>query len=309
MKIRDKDVVFIYEIDDIIKQFITPGKNKVLDEESEILDTLNRFSKLFRHYIRYRVVEIGDLVGGLFLDGFWKTLLITIDNILESIDDRCKRRVVRMQKEYSRIIDQMYKRLAEKDEEIKAMDKSELIKELENKLKMIKEEKIMYQNLAQDKENFIEQLTNDETRVKAFNEAVSLYEKVKTLMEESYEDKSHGVRTIENLYNMFDTGRNLRKCLCVQTQTDFVTVAATKIKDIELPAMSDYELTQQYNHPFSTAFRYLNEETIDNPKRLTFEISNFVSIFKQNETVFDRIGDELLQFSQKCENDALLLLK
>ena len=88
MKIRDKDVVFIYEIDDIIKQLIGSTKNKVLEEETEILDILNRFSKLFRHYIRYRVVDIGDLVGGLFLDGFWKTLLITIDNILESIDNR-----------------------------------------------------------------------------------------------------------------------------------------------------------------------------------------------------------------------------
>ena len=88
MKIRDKDVVFIYEIDDIIKQFVGSNKNKVLEEETEILDILNRFSKLFRHYIRYRVVDIGDLVGGLFLDGFWKTLLITIDNILESIDNR-----------------------------------------------------------------------------------------------------------------------------------------------------------------------------------------------------------------------------
>lgn len=94
-----------------------------------------------------------------------------------------------MQKEYSKIIDQMYKRLADKDEEIKRMDKSELIQELETKLKMIKEEKIMYQNLAQDKENFIEQLTNDETRFKELNEAISLYGKVTDLMETAEEEK------------------------------------------------------------------------------------------------------------------------
>jgi hypothetical protein len=90
MKIRDKDVVFIYEIDDMIKNIVKANEHRSLDEENDILQILNRFSKVFRHYIRYRVVEIGDMVGGLFLDGFWKTLLITIDKILHSIDNRYK---------------------------------------------------------------------------------------------------------------------------------------------------------------------------------------------------------------------------
>lgn len=309
MKIRDKDVVFIYEIDDIIKQLVGQNKNKVLEEETEILDILNRFSKLFRHYIRYRVVDIGDLVGGLFLDGFWKTLLITIDNILESIDNRCKRRVIKMQKEYSKIIDQMYKRLADKDEEIKRMDKSDLIQELENKLKMIKEEKIMYQNLAQDKENFIEQLTNDETRFKELNEAISLYSKVTDLMETADDEKNQDVRTIERLYKMFDTMHNLRKSVCVQTQTDFTSVASTKIKNIELPAAEDSELIKLYSHPFSRAMRFLNQETLEFTKRLTFEPLKLKDVFKINEVVMDKIGTELLGFSQQKEEELQVLLK
>ena len=149
MKIRDKDVVFIYEIDDIIKEFISAKKEKTLDDGEEILDVLNRYSKLFRHYIRYRVVEIGDLIGGLFLDGFWKTLLITIDKILQSVDQRCRNRIYRMHQEYEKLNDLMHTRLAEKDELMRLMDKTEQINQLEHKLKLIIDEKGMYQRLAQ----------------------------------------------------------------------------------------------------------------------------------------------------------------
>ena len=162
MRIRDKDVVFIYEIDDMIKEMTSSDKLKPLDQHPEILDTLNRFSKLFRHYIRYRVVDIGDLVGGLFLDGFWKTLLITMDNILQSIDNRFKNRVIKLQKQYSKIIEQMNKKLEDKDKEMKAMDQTEYIESLKERLDLIKNEKIMYQKLAQDKLDFIEMLTSNE---------------------------------------------------------------------------------------------------------------------------------------------------
>lgn len=151
MKIRDKDVVFMYEIDEIIKEFVSKKGDSPLDEETEILDVLNRYSKLFRHYIRYRVVDIGDLIGGLFLDGFWKTLLITIDKIIQSIDNRCKLKVQKMHKEFEKLNQLMVKRLAEKDEEIRMMDRTDLINDLERKLKLLKEEKLKYQKIAQDK--------------------------------------------------------------------------------------------------------------------------------------------------------------
>jgi uncharacterized membrane protein len=72
---------------------------------------------------------------------------------------------------------------------MKAMDQTDFIKELEQKLKLLKEEKIMYQNLAQDKTNFIEQLTNDENQLKSFNEASHLYDQVRELMERTEEEK------------------------------------------------------------------------------------------------------------------------
>lgn len=155
MKIRDKDVVFIYEIDDIIKEYISPKGDLKIDEGTEIVDILNRYSKLFRHYIRYRVVEIGDLIGGLFLDGFWKTLLITIDKILMSVDQKCKQRVYKMHQQYEKLNEVMHKRLAEKDQEMRLMDMTDLVNDLERKLKLIKDEKKFYQELAQDKSVYL----------------------------------------------------------------------------------------------------------------------------------------------------------
>ena len=102
-----------------------------------------------------------------------------------------------MQKEYSVLLDKMHQRLREKDEEMKAMDQSDIIKDLESKLKKTKEEKLQYQNLAQDKTNVIEQLVNSHPgTLNLFNLsfiehnlAVRVYEDVERLMEEAEEDK------------------------------------------------------------------------------------------------------------------------
>lgn len=108
---------------------------------------------------------------------------------------------------------------------------------------------------------------------------------------------------------MFDTARNLRKSVCVQTQTDFTSVASTKIKDVELPAVGDYELIKMYGHPFSRAMRFLNQETLVYTKRLTFEPMKLRDVFVINETVMDKLGNELLGYSQKKEEELQILLK
>ena len=191
LRIRDKDVVFIYEIDDMIKEVTASNKLKPLDKHPEILDTLNRYSKLFRHYIRYRVVDIGDLVGGLFLDGFWKTLLITIDNILQSVDNRFKNRVIRLQKQYSKIIEQMNRKLEDKDRKMREMDQTDYIQSLLGKLELIKKEKLMYQKLAQDKLDFIEMLTSNEKKYPGFTGAKDLYDTTRELIETMHIEKKN----------------------------------------------------------------------------------------------------------------------
>ena len=87
----------------------------------------------------------------------------------------------------------------------------------------------------------------------------------------TWEEKTTRVRTIENLYNMFDTGRNLRKNMCVQTQTDVTVVGQNKVKDIALPSMQDMEIIDSTSSPFSPVLKFLNQDTIDHAERLTIE--------------------------------------
>lgn len=309
LRIRDKDIVFIYEIDDMIKELISNNKKKSLGEHPEILDVLNRFSKLFRHYIRYRVVDIGDLIGGLFLDGFWKTLLITIDNILQSVDQRCKERIVKLQKQYSKIIDQMNQKLADKDREMRAMDKTEFIKDLQHKLEMIKEEKITYQKLAQDKLDFIEMLTSNDKKYPGFTGAKDLYDTARELIEAMHLEKTNRIVTVNKLDDVFQIGKKLRKSLSVETQTDFSTITPIKVKDIVLPNLNDYQLMAKYEHPFASTLRFLNQESVENEKRLTFKPYSVNEVFAISETILDRIGKDLLQSSQRYADEQALLLK
>lgn len=309
MKIRDKDIVFIYEIDDMIKQITSSDKLKPLDEHPEILDVLNKFSKLFRHYIRYRVVDIGDLVGGLFLDGFWKTLLITIDNILQSVDNRFKKRVIKLQQQYSKVIEQMNQKLADKDREMRAMDQTDYIETLKGKLELIKTEKIMYQKLAQDKLDFIEMLTSNDKKYPGFTGAKDLYDTARELIESIHIEKKNRVTSVSKLDDIFQTGKILRKTQTVETQTETSYIAPIKIKDIVLPTLDDHQIIQKYNHPFSDVLKFLNQESVKFEKKLTFEPYSLSEMFNISETILDRIGNDLLEKSQEYENNQKLLQK
>jgi hypothetical protein len=309
MKIRDKDIVFIYEIDDMIKQITASGKLKPLEEYPEILDVLNKFSKLFRHYIRYRVVDIGDLVGGLFLDGFWKTLLITMDNILQSVDNRYKKRVIRLQKQYSKVIEQMNQKLADKDREMRAMDQTDYIETLKEKFELIKTEKIMYQKLAQDKLDFIEMLTSNDKKYPGFTGAKDLYDTTRELIESIHLEKKNRVTSVTKLDDIFQAGKVLRKTQSVETQTETSFIAPIKIKDIVLPTLDDHQIIEKYNHPFSSSFKFLNQESIKFEKDLTFKPYSFSEMFNISETILDRIGKDLLDKSQEFENNQKTLQK
>lgn len=85
------------------------------------------------------------------------------------------------------------------------------------------------------------------------------------------EAKTSRVETVENLYKMFDTARNLRQKVWVQTQTEVSIVAGSKIKDIALPSLRDDEINETYNHPFSSLFKFMNRDTIEFEKRLTID--------------------------------------
>ena len=55
--------------------------------------------------------------------------------------------------------------------------------------------------------------------------------------------------------------------------------------------------------------RFLNQETLEFTKRLTFEPLKLRDIFIINETVIDKIGNELIGYSQRREEELQQLLK
>ncbi|CAI2359026.1 unnamed protein product [Moneuplotes crassus] len=305
MRIRDKDVVFIYEIDDIIKEITSSKKLKPLDEHPEILDTLNRFSKLFRHYIRYRVVDIGDLMGGLFLDGFWKTLLITMDNILQSIDERFKRRVVKLQDQFAKVIEKMNKKLEDKDKEMRAMDQTEYIEALKERLDLIKKEKLSFQKLAQDKLDFIEMLTSNDKKYPGFTDSKDLYDTARELIESLHLERKNRTITVHKLEDIFDTGKKIRETQNVEIQTEMSCITPLKVKEIILPSLDDHQIMESFSHPFSGVFKFLNQDTVEFPKKLDFNIQPMSKVFITSEEILNTIGTKLLEYSQNYEIEML----
>lgn len=90
----------------------------------------------------------------------------------------------------------------------------------------------------------------------------------------------------------------------VQTETSFIS--ALKIKEIVLPSLDDHQIMRGFEHPFSKVLRFLDLETLDNPKKLTFEPQSMKRVFVTSEAILDRIGGDLLQFSQNYADELLL---
>ena len=83
VKIDKKDLVFIYEIDDIIQGINANALTKELKNANGEIQILHNFSRIIRQYAWHWVVEKGDFAGGLFIEGFWKSILATLDAIIK----------------------------------------------------------------------------------------------------------------------------------------------------------------------------------------------------------------------------------
>lgn len=70
--------------------------------------------------------------------------------------------------------------------------------------------------------------------------------------------------------------------------------------------MDDEQIIEKIEHPFAKVMRFLNQESLQFEKQLTFKPYSIKEFFVVSETVMDRIGNELLEESQKYA-DALAL--
>lgn len=57
---------------------------------------------------------------------------------------------------------------------------------------------------------------------------MKLYTDVKDLMEMTYKEKHSRVKTVENMNKMFDHGREMRKSISIQIQTDLTSIISHK---------------------------------------------------------------------------------
>jgi len=115
--------------------------------------------------------------------------------------------------------------------------------------------------------------------------------------------------TVHKLNDLYLTGEKVRKTQDVEIQTESSYITPMKIKDIVLPSLDDHQIMRGYEHPFSNVLKFLNQESIEFPKKLEFEPQPVTNIFITSEAILDRIGSELLANSQKCSDDLLQLGK
>ena len=97
MKIEKKDVVFIYEMDDLCEKIMNGEHRRKINSDGELY-ALNNISRVMRQYTRHRVLQKSDLSGGLFLDSFWKAILLSLDLILQKKDNEVQKQIKEAEK-------------------------------------------------------------------------------------------------------------------------------------------------------------------------------------------------------------------
>jgi hypothetical protein len=86
-------------------------------------------------------------------------------------------------------------------------------------------------------------------------------------------------------------------------------LTSQKIKDIVLPSLDDQQIIEKVEHPFAKVMRFLNQETFKFPRQLDIKPFTIKEFFVISETVMDRIGNELLDESQKYADTLALQQK
>lgn len=124
----------------------------------------------------------------------------------------------------------------------------------------------MYQKLAQDKLDFIEMLTSNDKKYPGFTGAKDLYDSARELIESMHLERKNRTTSIHKMDEIFETGKKIRQAQTIDIQTDISLITPLRIKDITLPSLDDHQLVQNFNHPFSGVFKFLNQETLEFPK-------------------------------------------
>ena len=141
------------------------------------------------------------------------------------------------------------------------MGDDEKIKQLEQRVADIQEEKIKLKNQLHDSEKDIEYLTDFKRRTRAMNEMSDAYVRMERLLDQTQGERLKQMESVGKFVQMLDLGSKKRVKAEISTQTDLRLVKHTQPDQLVFRSPPDSEILSQCYHPFSSLLGFVDNST------------------------------------------------